>query len=293
MWQPMVAQRWRAQPAFDMMHVGPLRQFQLLARRWAQPRVSVASLSAEFDFLVELKVGDMAPAVAKPTLDGGWRELGSRHGFEDGLSITATFPELELLAPPQLSSFGFDWDGWPGSATLPTPLDEVIEFRMLVQRRSDHKAAVLFQGRSALSDWQVTSRHWWSEAGAQSEDQEHACIELPPLSGPASRRHFELRPPPPWVQEPTSERLRWEGAPWRGGQDAGWPQHRYGLEARLYWAGPAGRWGGESRRELTIEHLARVCHWSNGGRHSTGITLADLETALKAPACSKAALRWV
>ena len=100
-------------------------------------------------------------------------------------------------------------------------------------------------------------------------------------------RRVEVRPTPSWVNESTSTPLQTEdGHPtW---------DCRYGLETSLYWAGPADKWGGESRHELCFNDLNRVCYETSYGHcQSTRMTLADLATVLKTPDCSNAALRWV
>ena len=98
LWRPILNQRWRAQPALDQMGVSPRRQFMMLADTVATPRVTKDAISSEFDFYVELVVGDMAPAVAKADLTGGWYEPMS---CEFDIGLVAKFPEIELFARPR------------------------------------------------------------------------------------------------------------------------------------------------------------------------------------------------
>eukprot|EP00964_Phaeocystis_antarctica_P000913 scaffold518_cov55-Phaeocystis_antarctica.AAC.5 len=48
LWRPMVALRWRSQPALESMGVGARRQYVLLAKNVRQPRATTESLQAAY-----------------------------------------------------------------------------------------------------------------------------------------------------------------------------------------------------------------------------------------------------
>ena len=68
------------------------------------------------------------------------------HDFET--VFRAVFPHLRLQAPPESSySPRIDWND-NGRLSQPQPLDERMEFRLMVKRRSDANALSVFSPSS-------------------------------------------------------------------------------------------------------------------------------------------------
>ena len=142
LWQPMVERRWRKQPALESMGVGPRRQYMVLAEKFQKPRITPESVSAAYEFVLEVVVGDLAPAVATAwePIDGGFKaDVHPELGWESPVRFMAEFPDLRLQAPP-LRGDQIDFED---DDTQPQPLDERMHLRLMVKRRSDAKVAIL------------------------------------------------------------------------------------------------------------------------------------------------------
>ena len=242
----------------------------LLASKMAKPRSTPESVRSEFDFRMEVTVGDDAPTSATTSVHGGWIDA-LPHTWEQPITFRANFPDLQLQKPPVLCHSPFDLDDPDDYA--PQPRDEPMTLRLLVQRRSDQKVAILLQYKTALREWTVQPRYY--------DNTEYASI---------GTDWDIIRSPPPWIREGTSTPLHAEA----GGGRAG----LYSLAIdEMYWAGPSGRWGGEAQNELCISGFSRVFHphpaYSSGQRFSTSLTLNDLVGVLKQAPESSTALRWI
>ena len=271
LWRPMVALRWRSQPALESLGVGARRQYVLLAKSVQKPRATPASLQAAYQFSVEIIVGDMPPMVSAAELRGGWFEYGpGMPGWEMPIQVDAHFPELKLQAPPPRVNINsrISWDEGH-ELTQPQPIDEPLELRVIVKRRSDEKVAVLLSLATQLRDWMPHPRY-----GFGDDDQaETACVGM----GCIGKEPLRVWPPPSWV-EPTGRELV-------GGS--------YGLEVEMYWAGPADRWGNRDENLLRIDGLKRAFYQWGREPQTEELALADLAAILLAPDCAHGALRWV
>ena len=203
----------------------------LLASKMAKPRSTPESVRSEFDFRMEVTVGDDAPTSATTSVHGGWIDA-LPHTWEQPITFRANFPDLQLQKPPVLCHSPFDLDDPDDYA--PQPRDEPMTLRLLVQRRSDQKVAILLQYKTALREWTVQPRYY--------DNTEYASI---------GTDWDIIRSPPPWIREGTSTPLHAEA----GGGRAG----LYSLAIdEMYWAGPSGRWGGEAQNELCISGFSRL-----------------------------------
>ena len=277
LWQHVLTQRWSKQPALDALGVGPRRQVMLLAADGNQPRLTTKHLLDSFDFRIEIVVGDSSPLVATASLQGGWESLrlaadARDQGFEGSFGMRAVFPDAQLQAQPVLSlpSLPHAAFNWGSEHTLPQPLDATLKLRVMVRCRSDAKVAILLSTVQSLRQWNAHPRYWWS---ADGEDEEVACV--------GNFHHPVVITNVPWAISPTPVPL-WGGS--------------VRVEMEMYWSGPTGGWANESRRELNIEHIARVyCprHPSEGPPQPQYLKLSDIATILKAPDGATGALLWV
>ena len=219
----------------------------LLAKSVQKPRATPASLQAAYQFSVEIIVGDMPPMVSAAELRGGWFEYGpGMPGWEMPIQVDAHFPDLKLQAPPPRVNINsrISWDEGQ-ELTQPQPIDEPLELRVIVKRRSDEKVAVLLSLATQLRDWMPHPRY-----GFGDDDQaETACVGM----GCIGKEPLRVWPPPSWV-EPTGRELV-------GGS--------YGLEVEMYWAGPADRWGNRDR-EPPAYRRAKARLLSVGSRAADG-----------------------
>ena len=273
LWRPMVALRWRSQPALESMGVGARRQYVLLAKNVRQPRATLSSVQAAYQFSVEIVVGDMPPMVSRAELRGGWYDLG-RNGedWEMPIQVDAHFPDLKLQAPPHTTYGGISWNHPYDESTQPQPIDEPLQLRVIVKRRSDQKVAVLLSLATQLRDWRPHPRYGFGR-NEDERDAEVACIGM----GCIGMQPLRVSPPPSWVV-PTGRELV-------GGC--------YGLEMEMWWAGPADRWENREENLLRIDGLHRAFYQQGYGPRNEALALADLATILLKPEYAQGALRWV
>lgn len=271
LWQLVLARRIGQQSALEDLGVGPRRQVKLLANKYVQQRITTQQLESEYDFRMELKVGDAAPSVATTMkLKDGWFDAGPyMHGWDVGLEFEAHFPDVDLQKRPVNTGLPFNWNF---ATTVPQPIDEPCKLRIIVKRRSDSMVAILLTTDLDLKQWVTAGLHGFFAEG--EEDEEVTCIQT-------NDNHI-LTSAPPWTFTPNIAPL------WNG---------RVFLEARMWWAGRVGNWNAPSMHKLVITDLCQVYRphphaFGEQCRHEY-MRLADLDAILKAPECAGNALRWV
>eukprot|EP00964_Phaeocystis_antarctica_P000914 scaffold518_cov55-Phaeocystis_antarctica.AAC.6 len=214
----------------------------------------------------------MPPMFSSAELRGGWNDLGPQgEGWEMPIQVDAHFPDLKLQAPPRTTYGGISWNHPYDESTQPQPIDEPLQLRVIVKRRSDQKVAVLLSLATQLRDWRPHPRYGFGR-NEDERDAEVACIGM----GCIGMQPLRVSPPPSWAV-PTGRELV-------GGC--------YGLEMEMWWAGPADR--GENREEnlLRIDGLHRAFYQQGYGPRNEALALADLAAILLKPEYAQGALRW-
>ena len=281
LWKPMVARRWRSLP---QLGISARRQYMLMATSFQQQRIAANDITAEYEFTMEVVLGDNAPTIAPARLSGGWfsddgheRDRWGELPFpEMPIAFAADFPQLQLQEAPYYSDRLTYEQAEQMGAPLPKPVNDQMEVRVFVKRRSDHAVAEFLAITTHLRLWKTTVMYGFDDEGTGNIPAASLIVE-----------NCEVLPTPRWLlTDPTAYIVMSFG--------------RWTVEANLWWAGSLERWGGENANELRINGLMK-CFYPRGyeaqyavGPRRLEMSLEDVLRILRAPRVDPGGgLRWV